>query len=215
MDRRIGGMVRSMARPRMARRLIWLMMGLTGMGFCIAVFDRIGFGTDPCTTMNLGISRMTGISYGGCQVLFNAILLLIVIRHDLRKIGIGTVANMLLIGYIGEAFMRLFDGIPAMNAMSVPVRLCVFVPTMALFLFVASIYIVVDLGVAPYDAVPMIIADHVRRVPFRTVRICWDVGVLAIGYALGSTVGLTTVVTGFCLGPAIAAVSRRVKGWFE
>ena len=43
---------------------------------------------------------------------------------------------------------------------------------------------------------------------------CWDVGALTLGFLLGSTVGLTTVVTGFCLGPAIAAVRERVKGFY-
>lgn len=215
MIQRISGLRRGMARPRMGRRLAGLALSLMTIGFCVAVFDRIGFGTDPCSTMNLGISRVTGVSFGTCQMLVNAALLLIVIRYDLRKIGIGTVANMILVGYTAEIFMRIFDGVPAMNAMSIPVRLCVFVPTMVLFLFAASIYIVVDLGVVPYDAVPMIIADHAGRMPFRTVRMCWDVSVLVIGYIFGSTVGMTTLVTGFCLGPAIAAVSHRVKGWFE
>ena len=37
---------------------------------------------------------------------------------------------------------------------------------------------------------------------------------MLIGFALGSTVGLTTVVTGFCLGPVIAAVTERMKGFY-
>lgn len=43
----------------------------------------------------------------------------------------------------------------------------------------------------------------------------WDISILSLGFLLGSTVGLTTLITGFCLGPAIAFVSSRVRGWFE
>ena len=131
------------------------------------------------------------------------------------RIGAGTVANMVFVGYIAEFFMDVFDALPALSAMTLPVRMAVFVPTMALFLLAASIYMVVDLGVAPYDGVPQIIAAHTRRMSFRAVRMCWDVGVMTLGFLLGSTVGLTTVVTGFCLGPAIAAVGNRVRRFYE
>ena len=43
----------------------------------------------------------------------------------------------------------------------------------------------------------------------------WDITILSLGFLLGSTVGLTTLITGFCLGPAIAFVSDHVKSWFE
>lgn len=204
-----------MKRPRMGRRLVSLAASVAAMGLCVAVFDRIGLGTDPCSCMNLGFSRLLGIPFGTWQLLLNAALLLAVIRFDPGRIGAGTVANMVFVGYIAEFFMGIFDRFPALSALTLPVRMALFVPTMALFLLAASIYMVVDLGVAPYDGVPQIIAAHARRMSFRTVRMCWDVGALTLGFLLGSTVGLTTVVTGFCLGPAIAAVGDRVKGFYE
>ena len=156
-----------------------------------------------------------GIPVAITNYTLNVLLLIVVIRFDPGRIGAGTVANMVFVGYIAEFFMDVFDRFPALSAMTLPVRMAVFVPTMALFLLAASIYMVVDLGVAPYDGVPQIIAAHARRMSFRTVRMCWDVGALTLGFLLGSTVGLTTVVTGFCLGPAIAAVGDRVKGFYE
>ena len=213
--RRAARLLSGMRRPRMGRRLVSLALSVAAMGLCVAVFDRIGMGTDPCSCMNLGFSRLLGIPFGTWQLLLNALLLLVVIRFDPGRIGAGTVANMVFVGYIAEFFMVVFDRFPALSAMTLPVRLAVFVPTMALFLLAASIYMVVDLGVAPYDGVPQIIAAHTRHMSFRAVRMCWDVGVMTLGFLLGSTVGLTTVVTGFCLGPAIAAVGERVKGFYE
>lgn len=204
-----------MKRPRMGRRLVSLLAAVAAMGFCVAVFDRIGLGTDPCSCMNLGFSRLLGIPFGTWQLLLNALLLLVVLRYDAGRIGAGTLANMVLVGYAAEFFMDVFDRFPALAALTLPVRMAVFVPTMALFLLAASIYMVVDLGVAPYDGVPQIIVAHARHMSFRAVRMCWDVGVMTVGFLLGSTVGLTTVVTGFCLGPAIAAVGNRVRGFYE
>lgn len=79
----------------------------------------------------------------------------------------------------------------------------------------ASFYMVVDMGVAPYDAVPQLIAARTKKLHPRTVRMLWDISLLTIGFLLGATVGLTTLITGFCLGPAIAFVSDHVKSWFE
>ena len=73
---------------------------------------------------------------------------------------------------------------------------------------------VADLGVAPYDAVPQLIAARTKRWSCRRVRMAWDISVLSVGFFLGSTVGLTTVLTGFCLGPVIALISDRAGGWF-
>lgn len=206
--------VRGMARPRMGRRLVSLLLSVELIGVCVAIFDRIGLGTDPCSTMTLGLSRLTGVSFGTWQLTLNALLMLIVLRFDVGRIGAGTLANMVLIGYTADFVMAILDRFPALTALTLGARLAVFVPTMLLFLLSASVYMTVDLGVAPYDAVPQILAARAKRLSFRAVRVCWDVGMMLSGFALGSTVGLTTVVTGFCLGPAIAAVKERVKGFY-
>ena len=67
---------------------------------------------------------------------------------------------------------------------------------------------VVDLGVAPYDAIPQLIAARTSRLSYRAVRMIWDISMLSAGFLLGSTVGLTTLITGFFLGPAIMLVSN-------
>lgn len=205
----------NMRRPRMGRRVAALCLSIAALGLGVAVFDLIGLGTDPCASMNLGISRVTGWSFGSIQLGLNALLMLFVIRRGAGHIGLGTVLNMVCIGYIAEFFMALFARVPALANLTMLARLALFVPMMALFLLAASFYTVVDMGVAPYDAVPLILAAGQKRRSFRTIRMCWDVGALVVGYVLGATIGLATLVTGFCLGPAIAAVSARVSPWFE
>ena len=94
------------------------------------------------------------------------------------------------------------------------VRVVMFALSMAGFLIAAAFYMVVDLGVAPYDAIPQMIAARAKRWSYRRVRMLWDISVLSAGFLLGSTVGMTTVITGFCLGPVIVFFSDRVSGWF-
>lgn len=214
MKEKLCALLAGMKRPRMGRRVAALLVSVVAMGLGVAVFDRIGFGTDPCSTMNLGIARTLGMPFGTTQLCVNILLMLVVIRFDLGRIGIGTLANMVLVGYAAEFFMALIDRTPALNALTLPVRAAIFVPTMALFLVSASLYMVVDLGVAPYDAVPQIIAKRANK-PFRLVRIGWDTFMTVGGFLLGSTVGLVTLVIAFCLGPMIVFVAEKVRRFFE
>ncbi|MDY3763595.1 MAG: hypothetical protein SO031_05630 [Candidatus Ventricola sp.] len=215
MDVRNAAWVRARLRPRMGRRVAALLLSIPVMGLCVAVFKLTGVGTSPCSCMNLGISGRLGISFGTWQLLLNIALLLIVLRYAPEKISLGTLVNMVFVGYIAEFFMNLLGGlIPETGLPAGPLAL-VFVLTLAAYLVSASVYLATDLGCAPYDAVPMIIAAHTKRVSYRAIRMVWDVGALSIGFALGATVGIATLITGFCLGPAITAVGARLKGVFE
>ena len=202
-------------RPRMGRRLAVLTVSLIVIGVCVAVFKTVGFGTDPCSTFTLGVSARTGISFGTCQLAFNLLMFLPVIRLDLSRIGVGTVANMVGVGYMADFTMWLMSPHIPPEGLSMTVRIVLFAVSMAAFLIAAAFYMVVDLGVAPYDAIPQLIAARTNRLSARAIRMLWDISILSAGFLLGSTVGLTTLITGFCLGPAIAFVSGRVEPWFR
>ncbi len=207
--------VRQLIRPRMGRRLLALAVSLTVIGACVAVFKTVGFGTDPCSTFTLGVSAHTGVSFGTCQMLFNLIMFVPVLRYDLSRVGIGTVGNMVGVGYIADFCMARIQPLIPAEGLSLTARAVMFAVSMAAFLVAAAFYMVVDLGVAPYDAMPQLIAARLGRWSYRRVRMAWDLSVLSVGFLLGSTVGLTTVITGFFLGPVIVFVSDHVRGWFE
>ena len=201
-------------RPRMGRRLAALTLSLVVIGACVAVFKTVGFGTDPCSTFTLGVSAHTGVSFGTCQLLFNLLMFIPVFRYDVSRMGIGTIGNMVGIGYIADLCMELMRPLIPAEGLSMTVRVVMFALSMVGFLIAAAFYMVVDLGVEPYDAIPQLIAARAKRWSYRRVRMLWDISVLSAGFLLGSTVGMTTVITGFCLGPVIVFFSDRVSGWF-
>ena len=175
-------------RPRMGRRLAALTLSLVVIGACVAVFKTVGFGTDPCSTFTLGVSAHTGVSFGTCQLLFNLLMFIPVFRYDVSRIGIGTIGNMVGIGYIADLCMELMRPLIPAEGLSMTVRVVMFALSMAGFLIAAAFYMVVDLGVAPYDAIPQLIAARAKRWSYRRVRMLWDISVLSAGFLLGSTV---------------------------
>ena len=214
MKEKLYAFVAGMRRPRMERRVPALFVAVTLMGFGVAMFNLLGFGADPCTVMNMGLSRTLGIPFGTLQLLVNCLLILIVIRYDAGRIGLGTLANMVLVGYVAQFFMAVIDRMPALSMLTLPSRLIIFVPTLLLFLMAASTYMCVDMGVAPYDAIPQIIAARTGW-PFRLVRMAWDFVMMLGGFLLGSVVGLVTIGITLFLGPLVAWMAGYVRRFFD
>ncbi len=204
-------------QPHMARRIPVLLLSVIAMGFCVAVFDQIQFGTDPCTVFNLGFARnvLGWDNLGTWQLLFNLILLaVILLLKEGKRIGLGSLANMVLVGYAKDFFDWVLDSVHPLTGAPMGECIAFFVPTMGLFLVAVSFYMVVELGVAPYDAVPQIVAAR-AKLPFAPVRVVFDVVVTLAGFLLGSTVGVATLITGFFLGPIIQMIANKFRPFFQ
>lgn len=193
------------------KRIIAVLIAVICMGLSLSFLIRVDFGTDPCTTLNLGIANLLGISFGTWQVLFNLLLFLFVILFDRSQIGWGTLANMIMVGYSADFFTWLFNGfLPADLFNNLVVRIVVLIPTLIVFIVSAAVYMTVELGSAPYDATVFIIASKVKKVPFRFIRMAWDITAAIIGYLLGSTIGVVTIVIAFALGPVISLMKKKI-----
>ena len=132
----------NLTRPRMGRRLVVLAASLIIIGLCVAVFKTVGFGTAPGSTFSLGISARTGVSFGTCQRVFNLLLFFPVILLDLSRIGIGTVGNMVGLGYIADFFMHRLEALIPPEGFSMTERILLFAVSMVGFLIAASLYMV-------------------------------------------------------------------------
>ncbi|MGN0754309.1 MAG: YitT family protein [Aristaeellaceae bacterium] len=204
-------------QPRMGRRIPVLVISVILMGLCVALFEKARVGTDPCTVFNLSMAQkvLHWENLGTWQLLFNLVLLAgILLLREGRCIGLGSLANMVLVGYSRDFFKPLVERLLPGELESLLVRGAVFVPTMAVFLVAVAFYMVVELGTAPYDAVPQIIARRTKA-PFAVVRVIFDITVTAVGFLLGGQVGVFTVLACFFLGPVIAAIAAKFRPWFN
>lgn len=203
-------------KPHMVRRVAVLFFSVFMMGVCVAILDQLGFGTDPCSVLNLGMSRLIGWSFGNYQLVFNVLLIaIILLLKEARRIGLGTLANMVVVGYAADFTTWIINMIHPLYNETMAVKLMVFVPTIVVFMVAAAFYMVVELGVAPYDALPQIISSRVKKIGFTPIRIGWDVAATVIGCLVGGTVGMVTIIMGFFLGPIISATAKKFRKLFE
>lgn len=193
------------------KRLIAVITSVIMMGFSLSLLFYVDMGTDPCTVMNLGISNRLGMSLGNWQLLLNTLLFVFVVRYAPSQIGLGTLANMLLVGYSMDFFRFIWTKTLPMEMFdTLYIRIVILIPALFLFILAVSIYISVDLGTSPYDAIPAIISSKQNILPYRVVRIIWDTTAALIGFMLGSTVGIVTIIMALALGPAITAVQKKL-----
>lgn len=203
-------------KNRFGLRVILVLIAVILQGFGVFWLTNLDFGTDPCTVMNLGISERIGLSYGNTIFIYNCILFIVVLLFGRREIGIGTLANMVLVGYSADFFSWLFFKIlPVGFFDDFKTRAIILMPALIEFVIAAATYMAVDLGQSPYDAVPAIITRGIQKkhkeVKFTVVRVAWDISMAFMGFLLGSTVGVVTVLICFGLGPMITFIKNFLK----
>ncbi len=190
-----------MTRP--TRRLAQLYAGLLLYGASMALQIRAGLGLDPWDVFHQGVADRTGLSFGTVVVITGAVVLLAWVPLRQRP-GIGTVSNVVVIGVAVDASLAL---LPAAGSTSV--GLAMLLAGVGLNGVASGAYIGAGLGPGPRDG---LMTGLVRRTggSVRVVRTSIEIGVLAVGAALGGTVGLGTVLYAFSIGPLVHVLLPRL-----
>lgn len=207
------------------KRIVLMLVGVFFMGVGIQFLNRINLGPDPCSALNYGLSEKIGLSFGTTQLLFNAVLFVIVLLKDRKMFGLGTIGNMVIVGYSADFTGWVVDKLgffPAADALTVGMKIGIMIPTLAIFLFAAALYMNCALGISAYDALPFLLHRAIENaakkpVPFKFVRMSYDGIATVAAILVDGTVGVVTVLMVFTLGPCVDLVSGLVKksGIFE
>lgn len=198
--------------PRLGLRILWMSLGILMMGLSLSVLIRLDLGTEPYSCFIVGFSRQLHTSYGNAQLMAQILMFLLVLLFGRNRIGIGTVANMVCIGYITDLGNLVLDALVPGSAWGLPaVRFGALIPAMAVFVLGAALYMAVDLGVSPYDAIPFILCASRKKISFRVIRMAWDFTFMILGFLLGATMGLVTLLGMLFLGPVIAWLRKKME----
>jgi uncharacterized membrane protein YczE len=163
---------------------------------------------DPFQVFAHGTWGLTPLSFGTFYVILNGILLVFMFFFNKHMIGLGTIINLFLLGYVVEytdvILSRIFP------APSVFLRVLLMLLALILASFAASLYFVADMGVSAYDWIALTISER-KGWAFRVVRVSTDFLCVAIGGILGATVGIGTVLTAFGTGPIIQLFNEKIS----
>lgn len=194
------------------KRILMSIIGVTVCGISVGFFKRAAYGVDPFQSLMSGLSSVLPISFGTLYVLVNVCLLLFSLVNDKSKIGIATLINLFLLGYIADySHHFLLQLMPDLTHAGRAVMLIIGIVAMCV---ASSFYFTADMGVSTYDAVSLVMAYKWKLASFKVCRIGTDVCCVILGLLLfllsgqsfsqiGQLVGIGTIITAFFMGPLI------------
>jgi uncharacterized membrane protein YczE len=181
------------------RRLVQLYVGLGAYGASMALLVRSSLGVMPWDVLHQGLARRLGLSLGTMTIVVGVLVLLCWVPLRQRP-GLGTVSNVLVIGVVVDAVLRV---LPAPGPMWA--RVGFVAAGIVLNALATALYLGARLGPGPRDG---LMTGLVRRTggSVRVVRTAIEVGVVLTGWLLGGTLGVATVPYAVAIGPLVHAL---------
>ncbi|MDO5540064.1 MAG: hypothetical protein Q4F83_08290 [Eubacteriales bacterium] len=195
-----------------AKRVGMTVFGIIVCGICVGFFKAAAFGVDPYQTLMSGLDAVIPLSFGTVYSLATAAMLLFALFADRHYIGLGTIINLLFLGYIAQfsldTLLKIFPD------PSVPLRILFLIIGIVFMCLSSAFYFTADMGVSTYDAVALILTNKWHLGKFKFIRIITDLVCVALGCclyiiaggkisALPAIAGAGTIITAFFMGPLI------------
>lgn len=182
------------------RRTPRLLLGLVLFGVGIALFVLGDFGLPGWDVFHQGLSEKTPISIGTAVILVGAVILLALLWLK-EPIGLGTIANVIVIGLAMDATLYLID-----DPTNTWVRTSLTLVGPFVVAIGTGLYLGVRLGPGPRDGLMTALAR--RGVTVWKARFAVEALALTAGYFMGGTVGWGTIWFLVSIGPAVQIALR-------
>ena len=177
--------------------LFFLILGLILFGLGEGLLIVSNSGASPWSVLAQGISLKVNLSIGTITLLISIAVLILWIPLG-QKPGMGTIFNALIIAFMIDLCIK-FVPTPS-NYLN---QLILAVISVMMVGIGGGIYLVSNLGAGPRDGL-MIGLQKVTNLPVAAVRAFLEISVVSIGWYLGGTVGVGTLLFAFGIGPCVA-----------
>ena len=189
------------------KSFVLLIIGLAIFGLGEALLISAGYGVSPWTVFAQGLTTLTGWSIGFATFIISIAVL--VLWVPLRQIpGIGTISNAIVIALVLE---YILPNLPRFELDALQIEQAVF--GVLVTGFGGAIYLIANLGPGPRDGL-MTGVQQLTNWPISGVRASIETLVVIVGWSLGGTVGLGTVLLAIGIGPAVSASLFTLNHFF-
>ncbi len=187
-------------------RIMILMAGLTIAHLGVTLFLLTELGSDPFNVLIQGLFRTlsswTGwsvLSHGRVHIAISLLIILILLLTDRSYVKVGTVLCMVCGGPIIDFFTLLLTPLFTQD-MALPLRIAILAAGCVILAYGMTIVIRSDAGTGPNDLVAIVISDKLHA-KFSIIRIITDACFIAVGWFLGGTFGIGTIICAALVGP--------------
>ena len=184
-----------------AARFAWLVFGLVLCACGIVCFLESELGLPPWDVLHQGLAEQLGIPFGAANIVVSVLVL--ALSWALRAhIGLGTLMNALLIGLFVIVLTGSDNPIASLSEQGLGVRIALLVVALPFFGVGSAFYICASMGAGPRDSL-MLVTSQRLGIRIGAARTGLELAALAIGFALGGTAGIGTLVFGLGIGPTV------------
>jgi len=187
------------------------MLGILLVGVGVAFNAMAQLGNDPVGIFYDGMRNAMGLKaeqLGMASNAVNIVLTVFLAFVGRRYLNLGTLIYILPYGLCVDAGTVLYGKIFISDALWGQILGCV-AGCLLLYTGVA-IFIAVDIGLDPMTGVAMVIRDRLHW-DYKKAKWLFDGGMTLLGFLLGGTLGVVTVLTAITAGPAIQYIAGKVS----
>ena len=188
----------------MPRRLVQLYAGLLLYGLSMALQVQAMLGLGPWDVFHEGVAEHTGLSFGTVVILASVAVLLLWIPLKQRP-GLGTISNVLVVGLAADLGLAYIP-----EGGTLPVQLLMLAAGVGLNAVAGAAYLGANFGPGARDGL-MTGFVKLTGASVGKVRTTIELSIMAIGFALGGTVGLGTIVYALSIGPLLQLMIPTFK----
>ena len=181
-------------------------LGLFGLGEGLLIISYTG--ASPWSVLAQGISLNVDFSIGVVTFFVSLFALSLWIFLD-QKPGIGTIFNIIIIAAMIDLSITFVE-----TPQSYIDQIIMAIVAVLLVGLGSGIYLTANLGPGPRDGL-MTGIQRKTNLPIAAVRAFLEITVVSIGWSLGGTVGIGTLLFAFGIGPAVALGLFLVKKTFS
>ena len=177
-----------------------LVFGLFLFAAGIVALLESRLGLSPWDVLHQGIAKHTPLSFGEANIVVGVAVVTAAVLLGAR-IGVGTVANAVLVGTFVDALLRI-DWVRDLEHGQLAVRIGLLAGGIAIIGVGTAFYIGAAMGAGPRDSLMIVLW---QRTGFRVgvVRAVIELAALVVGIVLGGTFGIGTVAFALLVGPAV------------
>lgn len=191
---------------KMMKRYFRLFIGLIFCAIGMTLTINANLGYSPWDVFHQGIGNILGTPIGTSNIIVGIIILAVELKMK-QRVGIGTIANMTLIGIfmniiMSRGLLPIFENLY--------INIAMILIGMLVIGFGSYLYISSGFGAGPRDSLMILLLLKTDK-SLRFIRNSMEITVLTIGYLLGGPVGIGTVIISLGLGYSVQLVFKICK----
>lgn len=198
-------------------KIFWVLLGTFFLGLGIACQNLSTFGQDSLSAMTFSLVYLVDnnwFNYSICYFLINLIFFIIMLFLLRNRINIGSIINFVLTGVFCDLWLLIFSLIK-LEITNTVLQVVIGLLGVILSSFGVALYAGANFGIAPYDAIPIIITKRIPNLKFKYAKMLIDLSCVIVALVIGvlilrrqDIINLNTIFSFLLMGPLISLFSK-------